>query len=1184
MPIISHATPHESLNAVAHALSEIRDPWARHWLLMPGKGRAQWCLEKWAHISGIASRSQTLHVRALVELAAGGHQAQVFQSDALLLAVAESMKNISGLPLPKTIALDHIDGRHITWAKQLSDAIDMGYLCRLEKDRFAHAPFLSELCEQKNITDILRNHIGFQSDQDFTQAAGDWIQDWEHKGGFPHLWLQLDVALPQVLMQRLMQLLTMVENIYPERVHLYLIEPSPHYWGDLRTSKRIWKDDQNAGPLLTAFGRRLQDLQNVSIDLDWDVQQAHAETEISSCPDTLLARLQYSCQVADGDEDLRAPRTDNDHSFSVHACRSPLRELEVCRDRILQAMHESDIKPEEILLLLADPTTYAPFVGAALQSQDDTQQHIPIHLLGLQGTVPSLLAEGIQLIVQCFNERFSQEQFIALIEHPLIAERFQLNTAMSEGNKSKKSDDILSWIQDAGFRWGIDSAERQNYHSHEHAYTSWSCVFALQRLALGAIVDPAQRDHISNGVAALDRAHGLQVQTLAQLALLLDTLGTSKTQWLGNTSDAKNADEHSASIGEWCERLETLIETFFAEGERNDVQQRSHIINSILPQFKRLAADTLISASAFQRLLRTQLDTLSENFHSGAGGVSVAPLQTHAGTPARMILICGLGSENFPRNDDRPDWHPLADTRLRGDPSMRDDDRHNILLSLLSAQERLVCSYIGGSDSDDKIRPPSTALADVLYAAEKCLPLVAEYSTTGQSATGQSATEKLCFTHGLNGFSPQAHQKNDSPTQRSFIQQDFSGALLLNGDPTSKTKQKEPMHGPWSKCLQAEDIPHELHLRDLKYLCENPSRLFAKNLGLFIEDHESTAEHGDLLEIDKLTEWKLRDRLMLQRLRRHIAGDSAADSATNTDTNTDTAEYEDAFFERLRCAGDIPPGVIGQELWENIQARTPTPTHDTALKILHIPESIQFQDHIIQLNDPMLWAIDHQQHVHFFTASKFTASISTGRGKNKITSMAYSTALMRASLGALLVAHSGDIDISVIHVHYNNGTATETHCIHLRPEIIASTETIEKHILRLIQLYSIARALPLAIDKYICDALLQANTCEQGIQEAEKKWYGDNFGGAPGASKNALLRLCFRGLDEPCTWLGPDALDPDQEYLCEHIAGILTNNDTGTGTDNNNPAPIIWRYTQTLKKWMQDCIIDTFQEAEGTQS
>ena len=67
MPIILGDNTAVLLETMATALAASRDPWARHWLVVPGHGRSEWLQRRWARLTGVAAHSQLVSLRSLLE-------------------------------------------------------------------------------------------------------------------------------------------------------------------------------------------------------------------------------------------------------------------------------------------------------------------------------------------------------------------------------------------------------------------------------------------------------------------------------------------------------------------------------------------------------------------------------------------------------------------------------------------------------------------------------------------------------------------------------------------------------------------------------------------------------------------------------------------------------------------------------------------------------------------------------------------------------------------------------------------------------------------------------------------------------------------------------------------------------------------------------------------------------------
>ncbi len=887
-------TPLSLLQAISDDITKIRDPRARHWLILPGRGRAEYVLHQWARRTGIAAHSQEVQLRELLEQAAAGRAAR-FDFERLRLAVAAALPELTeheAFPLPKSQSTTPITGAVLDWATSLAKALDEGLLCRQEPLRWEPDSFLHALASHPRVASALEAHVGNATPDKFDESAKAWLADWSRRGGLPHLWIQLDTGIPTLQFERFLQLVQILLPEHAERLHLFALSPSSEYWAEAvlrgRANPRIVPDPElHPGGLLWALGRCSQDLHRQLAETFLAVGEGGVQIPSPEPPDTLLGQLQLSARKSEppAATDLN-PVAPQDSSFTVHSTRSTLRELEVCRDRILQARQEiPDLRYEEILLLLADPKRQAPFVETALRGGEGDYKNLPFRMLGFGQAVPSPLAESLLLLLDKVRTRLGLDDLQTLVEDPLISARFGFQKAAEDGQ------DVVSWLREAQFKWGLDTQHRAEFQPiQEHR---WNLFWALQRLGLGALIAPENREtiltlpHQPEGTVPIERASGLSLTGLAQLAQFAVALQTARAFW--STSATR-------SVEEWNKGLLELIGTFLDCSKGVSAQHLAQLETSLIPALGKAArlTEVTLCADAYIRLLGEKLAGIAESGGRGAGGICVADLRQYAGVPARLVLIAGLDDGAFPRRDDRPAWHPLSATRKSGDPSQRDADRHALLLAVLACKERLVLTYQGGSDDDAKVRPPSTALTDIFQALDQ---------TAAPTPDGKPAHNAVLFEHPLNGFSPVAFHDDQPQSRRNLLGSDFRAAEVLHA-----RRDLLIYPGLWQHPLPARPpkSPQTLAIDSLRTLLAEPARLFLESVGLRLPTQQSSIDGSDLLKPDGLQKWVLRDQI----LPAHLA-------------HQDTAP----LVQRLSAAGQIPRGKIGEALCEKTLAAMPVYPH-----------------------------------------------------------------------------------------------------------------------------------------------------------------------------------------------------------------------------------------------------------------
>ncbi len=1048
MPVFLGESSPILLERMAVELARCHDPWVRQWLILPGVGRTEWLLRRWACVAGVAAHSQVVSLRSLIEQAASAER-EPFSREQLTFAIVRALPDMARhLPLSWDVDCSVVDARVLGWAQRMADAIDLGLLCDgPEKGRLSHS-FLGQLVEHPVVMGALHGHLGLLPRDAFVLAVQRWIKAWQERGGVPRLWIQLDAGVPGTLLDCLALLI----DEMPERVHLSLLCPSLDFWGDRRT-RRGWDSDQDAGPVLTALGRQAQDLHHQAIDRFLSTGRGGEELTSPPLGDSLLDRMKDACRLA------RAPTTrslmlDGDWSLTVHSCRSPLRELEVCRDRILQALSEDpSLLVDDILVLLADPTTLAPLATAGLAP-------LPVRLPGLSGHGASAVATALLRLLGTLGGRLGLADLQALMEDPLIQRRFDLTDEVPL---------LIRWLREAQFRWGLDVAQRAG--SQDDGEQRWNLAFALRRLGLGAIVEGDRLGEVVDGVVPLLRATGLSTALLARFAEFAQALFEARRDFVGSDIEASGGVKRS--LGEWCRWLADLVVRFLGEGESAVGEDLTQLLNEILPSMAALAPEEpKLQSDAVLRLLEGRLSALGSGSGSNLGGVTVAKLHDYAGTPARMVLVAGLGADGFPGHEERPAWHPLAEVRKLGDPDRREMDRHALLLALLGAEERLVLTYQGGSDEDGKSRPVSTPLGELLLAAD----------AVAMRADGEKVSDHVVFVHGLNGFSPFACDARLSATARSHFDRDLAGAaVLVEPSPTQCT-------GLWSQVLEPIRPPAPLTLRDLLDVVEEPCRILLRRLGLVLPDATPPPPQEDMLRLDALQRWSLCNRLLSAQ----IAGEELT-----------------GLRVRAEAAGELPPGRYGDSAWQEVQEALPA-IPERGLSPLADPVQLDIGGRSLNLVPPPGWYRTSDASVVYCSAST--------RDERR-------ERAVRIVLLGLSVAES----TTEVLTWFKGETKAKRLTVPDPPRA-------QRLLFDLCQLHELAQCLPLPFWPEAYQAMCGAEergrrnesarrSPEQIRAEAWSVWaHGRGYAQAPAAERDSTAsRACFRGLVDPFEWAPPVA-------------------------------------------------------------
>lgn len=350
-------------------------------------------------------------------------------------------------------------------------------------------------------------------------------------------------------------------------VHLWLPQASPHLWDALAPAvqdgpvpRRLDRSAEAVGhPLLASLGRDSRELQRTLAVADEAVDTGCAEA--GDGPATLLNWLQHDLRHnAEPDAATREARRVDllDDSVQVHACHGPSRQVDVLRE-VLVGLLEDDptLEPRDILVMCPDIETYAPLIQAGFGLADvadeeagEDQGH-PAHRLrvrladrALTSTNP-LLAVARQLVLLA-GGRVTATEVLDLASTGPVRYRF--------GFDDDDLQQVGSWVDQAGIRWGLHSEHRSAYGLGNLGQNTWR--FGLDRVLAGVAMAEDEHRWIGSALPVDDVASG-DIDLAGRLAELLDRLELTLRQ----LHQARSVRDWTTALSEGVSRLADVPDT-----------------------------------------------------------------------------------------------------------------------------------------------------------------------------------------------------------------------------------------------------------------------------------------------------------------------------------------------------------------------------------------------------------------------------------------------------------------------------------------------------------------------------------------------------------------------------------------------------------------------------------------------
>jgi len=653
-------------------------------------------------------------------------------------------------------------------------------------------------------------------------------------------------------------------------IHIFHLSPCREAWDDsipqkeLARKRQSWReqglDDLSeyfhvGNPLLASMGGLGRELFTQLVGLQ------PREVDLYEPPpgSSLLHGIQSDIlDLADRGTAASSPPEPKDNSIHFHCCHSPMREVQVLHDRLLDLFAaDPGLKPSDILVMAPDIKRYAPYINGVFASAAP-KAHIPWSIADQAPRAGRALIEAFLGLLELTTGRYSAPEVLALLENPTIARRFNLSqNALAT---------LRSTIHAAGVRWGLDQEQRNQPGLDSSELYTWA--FGIKRLLLGYISGPLEKPfqdimpHYATGDAS--------EEWLGGLAQFIEELQQLRKQLLKD-----------ASPEEWGQTLLGMLDTFLddsgSRAEQEAGQRLRQAIKGFTESCHQADYDQKIGHSVLLRHLKKQLDEPAGTQAFLSARVTFCNMVPMRSVPFQVIWILGMNDQDFPRSQRPPDFDLIARSPHIGDRSRRDDDRYLFLEALLSCRSHFAISWLGRDQQDNGERPPSVVVAELRDYIDRGWP---------STSASRASSELLTSQHPLQPFSRECFSGN--PATAGHAEVWFPG-------PAQKDPKPFISHPLPERIADAGEI--ELH--DLARFWSHPVRFFLQQrLGLRLDQQEEELPESEAFTLDHLQRYQLGETLLTTLLAR---------------------QDPLPVLSRLQAAANIPNGAFGHLLYQETE-------------------------------------------------------------------------------------------------------------------------------------------------------------------------------------------------------------------------------------------------------------------------
>ena len=630
--------------------------------------------------------------------------------------------------------------------------------------------------------------------------------------------------LPPLLLQLFQQLAEHID------IYFYHNTPTSAYWADLHSKKseakkRLEEPNEDVyyplgHELLTSWGRQGQIFQDLLLKHE-SLHTIEYEAYCDSFAEHQLAGIQQDiCNTIR----TETPETTADGSMSVHICHSPLRECQVLHDSLLHyCAQDKTLKLEDILVMVPDINTYAPYLHSVFAEQAD-RPHLAYHISDVAIAEEHPVIHTFLQLLKLPDARFTRSDIESMLHIKEVCQHFSIDPVAD-------AETIHRLLDTLNVRWGLDAEHRDALGLPAHDEHTWKQ--AKQRFLTGYAMS-GDAD-VWQDIAPIDIT-GNEASLMAQYWSILNLMAA----WRSKLAASRTAEQ-------WELDLSQMMQDFFGDIAEHDALIA---IQESLAQLAEHAGADAIPRSLLCYLLQQKLNSSEVSNRYFAGGIQMCGFRPMRSVPFRVVCLLGMQDSDIPRREYPLSFDKMGDKWQAGDPSKAEQDRYLMLETLLAAQDTLYISYTGRSIRDNSDIQPSILVHELLDE------VAGKY--------GEEVRNSMQHTHPLQAFSSD-----------NFTEQQPSYDAYWHQVAQCTQQRTAPRTNAWPQhALNTIDTPQEIGLSQLIRFAKHPVKFFVQH-SLEVYFHEDDALCDDEpFELNGLEAWSMKYRYIQADLEQEDAPDA----------------------------------------------------------------------------------------------------------------------------------------------------------------------------------------------------------------------------------------------------------------------------------------------------------------------
>ena len=659
-------------------------------------------------------------------------------------------------------------------------------------------------------------------------------------------------------------------------VHIFVLSPCREYWGDILAEKSLVKQSkefnevaEEGNALLASLGSLGRNFSNLILEsgAQFGLEQ---DEYTESAGDTLLSSLQNGIlNLVNADPGNKIEVAADDRSIAVHSCHSPMREVEVLHDQLLEMFATVDgLAPRDIIVMTPDIETYSSYISAVFSGHQDPKRRIPFTIADRSICNEGSVGEALMAILALPGSRFTAPEVVDILSSGSVCSRFDISES--------DIDLVKKWLEETRITWGMNADDRTALGLP--GYTEGSWIAGLERLVFGYALS-SDDSVLIDGVLPFDNMEGEAATVLGRFVQFVRSLHATALD-LGKPR----------TLAQWQETLSSVQKNFFKSSKAvvREYNSIENVIDSLGNSGELSAYPHEVGLDVIRLWLRKRLDSEGAGVGFLSGKVTFCAMLPMRSIPVKVVALLGMNDGSFPRQSRSPGFDIISANPRPGDRSLRDEDRYLFLEALLSARERLYISYTGLSIRDNSVIPPSVLVSELLDFLDRAYMRV----SVGDPLGGDGAFHQSLLTlHRLQPFSS-AYFNGQQKELFSYSEENLNAARGLL---TACSERPRFFSGPVSP---PDELFREVRIADLLKFFENSSAYILRHrLGIKPEEKTSPLEEREVFALDNLQAYAIKKELLAHV----IAGKNAHD-----------------LHPVIRARGVLPPAGQGDNIFNKL--------------------------------------------------------------------------------------------------------------------------------------------------------------------------------------------------------------------------------------------------------------------------